>query len=110
MEQLETMYETAMEIETLERIEPVWAEERLDFLELDVLTVDQLLEIDLLIIAREEARVPQEKGTGSGGGTGSGPLTTYVAGGAFNPIIDETKSIGEGFFEFIEYAAEKLGK
>ncbi len=110
-EQLETVYEIALEIKNLERIEPEWAEERLDYLELDVLTVDQLLEVDLLIIAREESRVPQEKnGGGSSGGTGTNPLQTFVAGGAFNPIIDEAKSIGEGFYAFLEYAAEKLGK
>jgi len=104
--QLEAIYKIVMEIKNSERIEAEWADERLTFLEDEVLTVEQLIEVDQLIIAREENRVPQEKGTG----TGSGPISSYVAGGAFNPIIDETKTMGEDFAEFFELISKKLGK
>ena len=110
-EQLEDFYEVMREITVTERIEPDWAEENLERLELDVLSPDQLMAIDQLAIARlegreEESEEPQQKG----GGTGSGPILTYIAGGAFNPIIDETKSIGEGFFELFNYIGKKIGR
>jgi len=92
--------EIMTEIRETERIEPDWAEERLTYLELDVLTPAQLMEVDRRAIewqnTRESTNEPGS-GAGSGGGSGSGPLSTYVAGGAFNPLLDETKSIGEGF-------------
>ena len=106
--QLESFYEIMTEIKGLERIEPDWADETLEFLELDLLSVKQLMEVDLLAIAREESR---EQGTGEGkasGGTGHGPLQTYVTGGAFNPIIDETKASGQGFAELYEYIEKEL--
>jgi len=108
-DQLKTFYDIMKEIQSTDRIEPEWAEETLDYLELDVLSPSQLMEVDQLALAREESR---EEGTGTsqgGGGTGTGPLQTFVAGGAFNPIIDETKSIGEGFFELYRLVEKKLG-
>jgi hypothetical protein len=88
------------EIRETQRIEPDWAEERLGYLELDVLSPAQLMEVDRRAIEWQNTRETSTEpgsGAGSGGGTGTGPLSTYVAGGAFNPLLDETKSIGEGF-------------
>lgn len=101
-EQLKIFRDVMETIKSTERIEPEWADETLEYLELDVLTVPQLMAVDMLAIEREESR---ESGTGEskGGGTGSGPILTYVAGGAFNPIIDESKSLGEGFAALYKY-------
>lgn len=104
-EQLNTFYKFIKEIESTERIEADWAEETLELLELDVLSPDQLIAVDLLAIAREETRTaPTEQKSG----TGSGPIQSYINGGAFNPIIDKTKSIGEGFYELYDYISSKL--
>lgn len=97
--------EIMTEIRETQRIEPDWAEGRLAYLELDVLSPAQLMEVDRRAIewqnTRESTTEPGS-GAGSGGGTGTGPLSTYVAGGAFNPLLDETKSIGEGFAALFE--------
>ncbi len=93
------------EIHETQRIEPEWAEERLTHLELDVLSPAQLMEVDRRAIEWQSTRETTSEpgsGVGSGGGTGSGPLSTYVSGGAFNPLLDETKSIGEGFAALFE--------
>ena len=105
-DQLAEIYEIATEILRTERIEPDWAEERLVRLEDDVLTPDQLMHVDQLAIAREESRETstEEKGTGTGGGQ----LQTYVAGGAFNPMSDDSKTIGKDFAEFYEYLKGKI--
>ena len=106
--QVKIFYDIMAEIEGSERIEPDWALESLEYLELDVLTPDQLIAVDQLAIAREATR---ETGTGQGsGGTGSGPIVTYIAGGAFNPIVDESKSIGEGFYTLYRSLANRTGK
>ena len=108
--QLTDFHDIMAEIQDTERIEPDWAEDTLEYLELDVLTPKQLMEVDQLALARTET---QESGTGTqrgGGGTGSGPLQTYVAGGAFNPIIDQTKSIGQGFFKLFESISGRLNR
>ena len=99
------------EIRNLERIEPKWSEDTLDYLERDVLTVDQLMYVDEIALARIENRESQSgTGTGAGAASGAGPIQAYITGGAFNPIIDETKSIGEDFFELLNYISEELGK
>jgi hypothetical protein len=92
------------EIRSATRIEPVWADEMLTHLELDVLTVQQLMEVDRLAIEWQNTRTGgTQTGSGSGStGSGSGPLSTYVAGGAFNPIVDESRSIGQGFAALYE--------
>jgi hypothetical protein len=82
------------EIRGMSRIEPDWAAERLEYLELDVLTPKQLMDVDLRAIEWQNTR---ETTSQSGGGTGTGPMATYVAGGAFNPIIDPSRTIGQGF-------------
>ena len=107
--QMESFYAVMSEIEKTTRIEPEWAEEKLEYLELDVLTPDQLLEVDQLALARESTR-DSGGGTGQGGSTGSGPIMTYVAGGAFNPMLDETKSLGQGYYELYRSIAKRLGR
>ena len=69
-EQLEVFYEVMLEIKQSERIEPDWADEQLERLELDILTPDQLLAVDQLALAREESRETEESGTRSGQGKG----------------------------------------
>ncbi len=94
------------EIKGMARIEPAWVESTLEYLELDLLSPAQLMEVDRRAIAREQER--ESTGvTGGGGGTGAGggtgPLSSYVAGGPFNPIIDDTKPMGQGFGAFYDY-------
>lgn len=111
--QLQAFYEIMADIVSMKRIEPEWADEKLTYLELDVLSAEQLMAVDELAIAREESRdtvTATSELQQKGGGTGAGALQTYVAGGAFNPIIDETKSIGQGFAELYAYVTKKLGK
>lgn len=107
-EQLVEFQKVMVEIKGTERIEPDWAAESLERLELDVLTVDQLIAVDQLAIAREESRETDTSEPKGSGGTGTGPLQTYVAGGAFNPIVDETKSLGEGFASLFSYVEDAL--
>ena len=83
------------EIRAMTRIEAAWAEETLEYLELDLLTPAQLMMVDQLAIAWQNSRESTSgTGTGTGASGGSGPIASYVAGGPFNPIVDETKSIG----------------
>ena len=113
-EQLEVFHEVMVEIKQSERIEPDWADEQLERLELDILTPDQLLAVDQLALAREESRDTEESGSGQGKGqsgeSGTNPLQSFISGGAFNPILDETKSMGEGFAGMLSYVTKKLGK
>jgi len=109
--QLEQIYEIMAELNTIDRVEPDYAEKLLVGLEDDVLTPDQLMQVDQLAIAKAEARTTSATaGAGTGGGTGGGQITSYVAGGAFNPIKDPAKSIGQDFAAFFEYVAKKLSK
>jgi hypothetical protein len=92
------------EIRGMARIEPAWAESTLEYLELDLLSPAQLMDVDQRAIAREQER--ESTGvTGGGGGTGggTGPLSSYAAGGPFNPLLDDTKTIGQGFAELYDY-------
>ena len=105
-EQMKVVYDIATEILRTERIEPDFAEELLVRIEDEVLTPDQLMYVDQLAIAREESRetTTVEKGTG----TGAGQLQTYIAGGAFNPMSDDSKTIGKDFATFYEYLKGKV--
>jgi len=97
------------EISEMDRVEPAWASETLERLELDVLSPAQLMEVDRRAItwqnSRESTASTAGTGTGSGGGSGGGPLGSYVAGGPFNPIVDESRTIGQGFAALREYLA-----
>jgi len=106
-DQMTELYQVSTEILNTSRIEPDWAEDTLDYLELDLLSPAQLMQVDMYAIEREETRVT---GTGTGGGTGSGPILTYINGGAFNPIVDDTKTIGQDFVALYEFMKDKLGR
>lgn len=105
--QLEEIYQVMSKLKSIKRIEPDEAEEMLVHMEDEVLTPDQLMEVDQLAIARMEERAVQStKGSGSGGGQ----ITSYIAGGPFNPVADPSRTIGKDFITFFEYVSRKLGK
>ena len=89
-------------IKGMKRVEPAWAEETLEYLELDLLSPAQLMEVDRRAIEWQNSRETSST-AGTGAGSGTGPISSYLAGGAFNPIIDETKSIGQGFAALYKY-------
>ncbi len=103
--QLEQIYEIMAELNRIDRVEPDYAEKLLVGLEDDVLTPDQLMQVDQLAIAKAEARTTSAS---AGTGTGGGQITSYIAGGPFNPIKNPAKTIGKDFAEFFEYIAKKL--
>ena len=105
-DQLEEIYEIMNRLQSTERIEVDMAEEILVHLEDEVLSPDQLMEVDQLFIAREETRTVQ---TGQGGGEG-GLITSYIAGGPFNPTLDASKTMGKDFGAFYKSVSERLGK
>jgi hypothetical protein len=113
-DQMAAFYEVMTDISSMARIEPDWAEDTYEYLELDVLDMDQLMQVDMFVIAREETR---SSGTGTGAGSGSsssgsgsGPILSYINGGAFNPIVESTNTQGEDFAEFMEYLKDNLGR
>jgi len=89
-------------IKGMKRVEPAWAEETLEYLELDLLSPAQLMEVDRRAIEWQNSRETSST-AGTGAGSGTGPISSYLAGGPFNPIIDETKSLGQGFAALYEY-------
>lgn len=94
------------EIRAMKRIEPDWAEETLEHLELEVLSAGQLMAVDQRAIEwqnNRETATSSAGGNGVGSGSGSGPMSSYVAGGDFNPIVDESKTIGQGFAALFGY-------
>jgi len=107
-DQLEEVYESMGELKAMQRVEPDDAEEMLVYLEDEVLSPDQLMEVDQLAIARMESR--ETEATTQSTGTGGGQITSYVAGGPFNPMTDATKTIGKDFAAFFDYVSKKLGK
>ncbi len=112
-DQLKKLYDIAVELKNAKRIEPPRAKLLLGQIEDAILTPAQLMAVDKLAAAKESERttVPGS-GTGANAGstTGAGSLTTYIAGGDFNPLIDKTKTMGQDFFAFFEYLSKKLGK
>ena len=105
-DQLLEVYRLMSELKQMQRVEPQRAEEILVYLEDEVLSPDQLMEVDQLAIARLESRETQTTSTGTGGGQ----ITSYIAGGPFNPMTDATKTIGKDFAAFFDYVSKKLGK
>jgi len=102
-EQMEELYRIMNRIRQADRMEPEAAEEMLTTIEDDILTPDQLMYTDQLAIERMNTRTPK---TGSGGGQ----ITSYIAGGPFNPMKDPSKTIGKDFDAFYKYLSKKLGK
>lgn len=105
--QMTELYKTLNRFLQMERIDVDDADETLLFLEEEILTLDQLIFVDGLAIERLETRVSS---SGTGTGSGGGQLAGYVAGGPFNPLIDETKIIGQDVSAFMVYLKKKLGK
>ena len=100
--QKEELHRIMTQIKETKRIEPDWAKKTLEYLELDLLTPAQLMDVDRRAIEWLNTRQPPAQ-AGTGAGSGTGPMSSYVAGGPFNPIVDETKTIGQGFAALFEY-------
>ena len=76
-------------------------------------TPDQLIEIDQQAIEWQNNSESDSAagsggratggGDGSGSGGGSGSISSYVNGGPFKPLLDESKNIGKGFRDLYEY-------
>jgi hypothetical protein len=103
-DQIGELYTIMNRINTIERVDPDDAEDMLVTIEDDILTPDQLMYVDQLAIARAEERESSTTTPGSGGGQ----ITSYIAGGAFNPMRDTTKTIGKDFAAFYEYLKKKV--
>jgi hypothetical protein len=106
-DQMQELYETLTRFLAMDRIEVDDADETLLHMEEELLTLDQLIYVDELAIEKMENRV---SGSGAGGGSGGGQLANYVAGGAFNPLKDPSKTIGKDVAGFFDYLKKKLGK
>ena len=106
-DQLTKLVDVMTSIKSTKRLVPKEAERLLVKIEDTILTAAQLAYVDQLAIDKAATR---ETGTGANAGTGSGPLTTYIAGGDFNPMLDTTKTMGKDFAAFYDYAAKKVGK
>lgn len=111
--QLTKLYDIMVEIRRTARMEVPRATALLTMIEDDILTPAQLMAADKLAASREAERtnVPGSgAGSGSTSSSGAGSLASYVAGGDFNPILDTTKTMGQDFAAFYDYAAKKLGR
>jgi len=104
-DQVKAVYALMQEIQGMERIEPDAAEEFLVYLEDEVLTPEQLMEVDQLIIAREQSRDTSTANTGSGDG---GLITSYLQGGAFNPMTTTGRKMGDDFLAYLEIVRKRL--
>lgn len=107
-EQTGELYAMMNRINSIERIEPDEAEEMLVRIEDEILTADQLMYVDQLAIARTEER--ESSATTQTAGSGGGQILSYIAGGAFNPMRDTTKTIGKDFAAFYDYLKKKIGQ
>jgi hypothetical protein len=106
--QLEAVYKSMTSLKTMRRVNPAEAEKTLEYLEEQVLSPEQLMAVDQLAIAKMEAREAQSSSPSEG--SGGGQITSYLAGGPFNPMTDATRTIGKDFAAFYEYVKRKLGK
>lgn len=104
-EQMNDLYSIMETLLQTDRVEPDAADGMLVRIEDEILTPDQLMYTDQLAIEKMASRTP-----GAGGSSGGGQITNYIAGGAFNPMKDPSKTIGKDFGTFLSYLAKKLGK
>lgn len=105
------LYNTLNRFLKMDRIEVDDADETLLYLEEELLTLDQLIYVDGLAIEKMETRVSKSgSGGGAGASSGGGVLAGYVAGGPFNPLKDQTKTIGQDVTAFLNYLKRELGK
>ena len=113
-DQMKELYETLNKYLNIDRIEVADADITLLYMEEELLTLDQLIYVDELAIAKMENRVSGSGAGGGGGssgsGSGGGQLAGYVAGGAFNPLKDPSKTIGKDVSDFFNYLKKKLNK
>jgi len=105
--QLVKLVDIMKSIKATKRLVPKEAEKLLVQIEDVVLTAAQLAYVDQLAIAKAATR---GTATGEGAGSGAAQLTTYAAGGDFNPILDATKTMGKDFVAFFDYASKKVGQ
>ncbi|HUX21482.1 MAG TPA: hypothetical protein VMW69_09590, partial [Spirochaetia bacterium] len=68
----------------------------------------QLTEVDQIAISKMNDR--EASGTSQSSGSGGGQITSYIAGGAFNPMLDPTKTIGKDFATYLKFVSKKIGK
>lgn len=105
-EQIRELLTIMTAVKQSDRIEPDRADEWLVTIEDEILTLPQLMHVDQLYLARANSSGTGDgAGSGSGNagaGTSSGSIATYIAGGAFNPIVDSSKSMGEDFLAFYD--------
>lgn len=95
------------EIKATKRFEVSHAEELLTRIEEEILTPEQLMAVDQIAIAKMDERASSGVSPGSGGG---GQITSYLAGGPFNPMLDATKTIGKDFAAYDELVSKRLGR
>jgi hypothetical protein len=88
------------------RFEPKEAEAMLIEIEDKILKPDQLMFVDGLAIARASERTATS-GSGAGSTGGTSPVQAYMNGGAFNPMKDATKKIGQDFKAAVDYLKAK---
>ncbi len=88
------------------RLEPATADAWLQEIENKILTDDQLMFIDGLALERASESVAGS-GTGAGSTTGTSPIQSYLSGGAFNPMLDATKTLGKDFKAAYDYLKAK---
>ena len=106
-DQMNELYNTLIRLLKIDRIEVDDADATLLNLEEELLTLDQLIYVDELAIERMTTRVSSG---GTEPGSGGGQLANYVAGGAFNPLKDPSKTIGKDVAAFLDYLKKRLGK
>ena len=105
-DQMEELFVTLSKYLKMDRIKIDEADGTLIYLEEELLTLDQLIYVDELAIAKMGNRV---SGSGTGGG-GGGQMANYIAGGLFNPLKDPSKTIGKDVSAFFSYLKKKLNK
>lgn len=88
------------------RMEPKPAEAWLIEIEDKILTPAQLMFVDGLAIERVATSVAGS-GTGPGSTGGVSPIQSYISGGAFNPMLDSTKTLGKDFKAAYDYLKAK---
>jgi len=102
--QAKSLVAIADKILATKRMEPKASEAWLVEIEDKILTAAQLMFIDGLAIERTETST-SAAGTGTGPGStgGTSPIQSYISGGAFNPMLDATKTLGKDFKAAYDY-------
>jgi len=106
--QRQEVYAVMETIKATKRLEPNLADELLSRIEEEILTPSQLTEVDQIAIAKMNERETSSASQSSG--SGGGQITSYIAGGPFNPMLDGTKNIGKDFAAYFDLVSKKLGK